>query len=393
MRIAIVGAGIGGLAAAVALQRVGAEVVVFEQASALGEVGAGIQMTPNAVRVLDRLGLGAGLHAVGVQPARTDSRRWRDFSVIGSQPLDEAFVARFGHPWYTVHRAELHALLVGSLDGGVVQTDRRLTGLDDTGPAVRLTFADGRTATADAVLGADGIHSQVQAELFGPSRPHFTGNTAFRGLVPADEVADLGIPVTTNGVLGPDRHFVCYYVASGQLLNWVAIAPSESWTVESWTAPASVDDALAEYDGWAPVVRRLISMAGHAGRTVYRWALNDRDPLPEWGRGRVTLLGDAAHPMLPFLAQGAAQAIEDAAVLARCVERVADLPTALRTYESLRRERTARVQLGARRNSVVFHLPDGPEQAARDARLAEPADIHPNAWIFGYDADEATAHL
>ena len=299
----------------------------------------------------------------------------------------------FGHPWYTVHRADLHALLVGALDGDVVATDRCLTGLDDTGGGVRLTFADGTTTTADAVVGADGIHSQVQAELFGPSRPRFTGNTAFRGLVPAGDVADLGIPVTTNGVLGPGRHFVCYYVASGRLLNWVAIAPSESWTLESWTAPASVDDALAEFDGWAPVVRRLISMAGHGGRTVYRWALNDRDPLPEWGRGRVTLLGDAAHPMLPFLAQGAAQAIEDAAVLARCVERVADLPSALRAYEDLRRERTARVQLGARRNSVVFHLPDGQEQATRDARLAEPTDTHPNAWIFGYDADEATAHL
>lgn len=393
MRIAVVGAGLGGLAAAASLRRVGVDVHVYEQATSLAEVGAGIQMTPNAVRVLDRLGVAEALAHVAVRPLRTDSRRWSDFSVIGSQPLDDRFVADFGFPWYTVHRADLHALLLGAVEAGRVHVDRRVVRIDEQPGGVRLTFADGTTTVADAVVGADGIHSVVRRMLFGDTPASFTGATAFRGLVPAEEVEHLGIPVTTSGVLGPGRHFVCYYVSGGSQLNWVATAPSDTWTLESWTAPSSVDEALAEYAEWSDVVRALIALGAREGRTVYRWALYDRDPMPEWGRRRVTLLGDAVHPMLPFLAQGAAQAIEDGAVLARCVERVQDVEAALRTYEDLRRERTAKVQLGARRNNVVFHYADGPEQEARDARLAEPTPTHPNAWIFGYDADEATAHL
>ncbi len=391
MRIAIVGAGLGGLAAAIALERDGHDVVVLEQANELGEIGAGIQLSPNATRVLAAYGLLDAVAEVAVRPVTGDLRRWQDGEALVSQPLGDDVLDRFGYPYFHVHRADLHRVLARGVRRAEVRLGHRLVGVDSSGDGVDVAFdvADGEGHTEvgfDAVVGADGIHSVVRSELFGPETPRFSGNCAWRGLVPAEEVAHLELPVASHAFLGPGQHFVCYYVSAGRFVNWVGVAPTETWTLESWTAPGVLADALADFDGWCPTVTGLISALGD--RTPYRFALYDRDPLEVWGDGAVTLLGDACHPMLPFMAQGAAQAIEDAAVLAGCLRDAADVGPALRRYQDLRRERTARVQLAARSNETLFHLPDGPEQQARDERLAAPSTstTHRNAWLFDYDA-------
>ncbi|MEA3215053.1 MAG: hypothetical protein QOJ19_1209 [Acidimicrobiia bacterium] len=394
LRVGIVGAGIGGLTAALCLLRVGVEVVVFEQATTLGEVGAGIQISPNASRVLHKLDMAEALARMAVRPRTGDLRRWQDWSLLTSQPLGEEVEARYGHPYYHVHRADLHGLLVSSLPEHTVRLKHRCTGLDATSHGMQVHFEDGEIDRFDVVIGADGIRSFVREALLGPEAPRFSGLSAWRGLVPAERVADLHLPVASTAVLGPGRHVVHYYVSAGRLVNWVAVAPTESWTIESWTSRGELDEALADFDGWSPVVRQLMAHVGQSA--LFRWALYDRDPLPRWGDGHVTLLGDAAHPMLPFMAQGAAQAIEDAAVLARCLSSIDDPPAALRRYEDFRRDRTAEVQQAARQNAVLFHLPDGAEQQSRDARLGAQSGSqasHRNAWVFEYDVDKATADL
>src|SRR5215213_10230873 len=401
MRLAVVGAGIGGLTTALCLLDAGfSDVTIYERSRELHEVGAGIQISPNGSRILHRLGLGPALASVAVRPLTGDMRRWQDWSLLSSSGLGDDVVAEYGFPYYHVHRADLHRVLAERLPAGHVALGRPLVRLDSarggTGAAT-LHFDDGTTATADVVIGADGIHSVVRQELFSPEAPRFSGISVWRGLVPAGRVADLDLPVASTVVMGPGRHFVYYFVAAGRLVNWVGTAPTATWTLESWTAPGRVEEALADFDGWNPVVRRLISEVGEpADAAVYRWALYDRDPFPSWGEGPITLLGDAAHPMLPFMAQGACQAIEDGAVLAACLRLIPDPVRALRQYEELRQERTATVQLAARRNETTFHLPDGPEQRDRDRRLAETSGertVHRNAWVFGYDVDEVMSSL
>ncbi len=398
MHVAVIGAGIGGLSAALCLARAGiSDVTIYERATALSEIGAGIQISPNGSRILHELGLGPALDAVAVRPRTGDMRRWEDWSLLSTSPLGDDVVAEYGFPYYHVHRADLLRVLADAVASSHVVLGRRLVGLDPAADgAVSLAFVDGDPAVADVVIGADGIHSVVREELLGPEAPRFSGNSAWRGMVPADRVADLGLPVASTVVMGPGRHFVYYFVAAGQMVNWVGVAPTETWTLESWTAPGRVEEALADFDGWNHVVRRLISEVGNASRDVYRWALYDRDPLPTWGDGAVTLLGDAAHAMLPFMAQGACQAIEDGAVLAACLSAIPEPIRALRCYEDLRRERTAAVQLAARRNETVFHLPDGPDQRDRDSQLATTSGertVHRNAWVFGYDVADVRAAL
>lgn len=383
-RIHIIGAGIGGLTLALALREVGLSCELHEAAGELREIGAGVQIGPNASRVLDHLGLSPALDEVGVRPVAGDLRRWQDGSILTRQPLGEEVVASFGHPYFHVHRNDLHTLLREAA-ADPIHLGRRCVGVEQTPSGVVAAFDNGTSATADVLIGADGVHSAVRASLHGEQPARFSGAAAWRGLVPVDAIADLELPITSTATLGPGSHFVYYYVSAGRFVNWVGIAPTDTWTTESWTAAGDLDDALADFAGWNPTVIRLIEEM--RGQPAYRWAMYDRDPLEWWGEGSVTLLGDACHPMLPYMAQGAAQSIEDAAVLAGALAAIDDIPSALRRYEDLRRDRTAKVQLAARANERMFHLPDGPEQEARDERLrSSTGGTHRNAWLFDYDA-------
>ncbi len=387
MRIIVIGAGIGGLAAALTLRRAGFEVQVFEQAAELREVGAGVQISPNATRILHRLGLEAPLRRFGVRPRWAVVRRWDDGREISRQPLADACEQRFGAPYYHFHRAELLDVLSAAVPNGVVHLDHRCVGLIQHEDRVEVQFHNGATAEAEVVVGADGIHSTVREAILGPELPRFSGHVVYRGLVPAERVAHLGVEVEASSWWGPDHHFVHYFVGAGaRYLNWVAVTPGE-WRIESWTAKGEVAEALKEFEGWHPRVRAIISSVD----TTNRWALYDRDPLPRWSIGRVTLLGDAAHPMLPYMAQGAVQSIEDAAVLAKCIEQADGraVGAALARYEQTRKPRASRCQEGSRRNGIMYHLVDGEEQRKRDANLASSttAPLPQNSWLYGHDVE------
>jgi salicylate hydroxylase len=389
MQAIVVGAGIGGLTAALALRAAGLDVAVYEQADGLREVGAGIQLAPNATRLLHRLGLAAPLARVGVKPEAIEHKRWQDGRILLRQPLGETCERTFGAPYYHLYRPDLLAVLAEALPAGVVRLGHRCVAVAQDAGGVTLAFDNGVDARAPVVIGADGIHSTVRALLLGPESPRFSGSIAYRGLVPAERLQRLGLPRYSNGWLGPERHFVHYYVgAGGRLMNFVAIVPARDWRVES-LSPAGVGaDALVEFDGWHPTVRTII---GAADRT-HRWALYDREPLETWSVGRVTLLGDAAHAMLPFMAQGACQAVEDAAVLARCLGGVRPeaVPAALGQYEAIRKPRVWEVQRASWRNATTYHLPDGESQRERDAAWAASAARGPyseRGWLFAYDAE------
>jgi salicylate hydroxylase len=384
--IGVVGAGIGGLTAALALLRAGFDVQVYEQASALHEIGAGVQVSPNASRVLHWLGLADPLARTGVRPLAWHQRRWDDGRTLLRTPLAEPLEAAFGFPHLQVHRADLLAALAAAVPAERVHLGHRLTDLTERGDRVEARFANGARAEVDVLVGADGIHSLVRRILWGPEQPRFTGCAAYRGLVSADRLRHLDLEVTAQVWMGPGRHFVHYFVRSEALVNFVAIVDQDTWTRESWTDRGEIADALAAFEGWHPQVRDIIGAADQ----TFIWALFDRTPLERWSAGRVTLAGDACHAMLPFMAQGAAQAIEDGATLAACLaDSETDVVGALRRYEELRAPRATRIQAMSATNKDRFHLPDGPEQQRRDAEMAKGAtdwSFRAVAWIYEYDA-------
>jgi salicylate hydroxylase len=386
LSIAIIGGGIGGTAAALSLLRAGFDVHVYEQTCQMREVGAGIQISPNASRVLHRLELAGALARLGVKPLAWHQRRWRDGRTLLRTPLADAMEAAFGSPHYQMHRADLLEALVAALPADRVHVGHRITGLVDGGDQVEARFENGVRIRADALVGADGIHSRVRCILFGPDQPRFTGCVCYRGLVPAERIAHLAIPTEAQVWMGPGKHFVHYYVRNKQLLNFVAIIDQDSWAKESWSDRGNIADAVAAYQGWHPQLHDILESADE----IFIWALYDRVPMQRWSAGRVTLLGDACHPMLPFMAQGAAQAIEDGAALAACLAQAGreNVAKALVLYEALRLPRTARVQSASANNKIRFHLPDGPEQATRDAEMAKGmTDWSPQsvAWLYGHD--------
>ncbi|MBB2914433.1 salicylate hydroxylase [Streptosporangium becharense] len=394
MKIAIVGGGLGGLTAALLLRQAGVDAVVYEQTAELREVGAGIVVGPNMARPLARAGLGEELASFAVPlDAAWEFRRWEDGRVLFSQPMGEECRRLYGIDCYVAHRADMLAMLLRALPAEAVRTDRRLETLHQDGEQVELVFTDSRgektTATADAVIGADGIHSTVRPLLVEEEKPRFSGLCAYRLLVDAEQAPELVLRRVQTLWLGPGRHFVHYPIRDKKLVNIVATVPAGDWRIESWTAEGRIEDLAREFETWDPRVRELIASAD----STKRWALYDRSPLPRWTDGRVTLLGDAAHSMVPYFGQGAAQAVEDAAVLAGCLREATrdTVGAALLRYEEIRRPRATQVQLMSRGREVQNHLPDGPEQVERDAALIDGDPLRQNAWLYGYDTEEALA--
>jgi salicylate hydroxylase len=384
--IAVVGGGIGGLTAALSLLRAGYDVDVYERAAVLAEVGAGVQISPNASRVLHGLGLADALARTGVKPLAWHQRRWDDGRTLLRTPLADPLEATFGFPHYQMHRADLLAALATAVPAERVHLGHRLVDVVDRGDRVEARFANGATVEADALIGADGIHSTVRGVLFGPDEPRFTGCVAYRGLVPEERLRERALEVTAQVWMGPGRHFVHYFVSQRRLVNFVAIVEQDTWTGESWTDRGEVADALAAFEGWHPQVRAIVGAVDE----TFIWALFDRPPLARWSVGRITLLGDACHPMVPFMAQGAAQAIEDGATLTACLQQVGSgIPTALERYEQLRLPRTSRLQTLSTANKTRFHLPDGAVQRERDRQMATEAtdwSFDAVAWIYEHDA-------
>jgi salicylate hydroxylase len=385
LQVAVIGGGIGGLSAALNLLKAGLDVHVYEQAPRIAEIGAGIQISPNASRLLHRLGLKPVMDQLGVRPLAVHQRRWQDGRTLQRAPLGPEVETLFGAPYYHFHRADLANLLSDAMPRERLHVGHKLTGLEQRGDRVTMRFDNGTAAQADLVVGADGIHSRVRTVIFGPEKPRYTGCVVWRGMVPAERIAHLNIEVASHNWMGPGGHCVHYWVSARRLMNVVCCVEHGNWTAESWTDRGDVADVLERYKDWHPIIRGLIA----AFPETYVWALHDRAELPSWTDGRVTLLGDACHPMLPMMAQGAAQAIEDGAALAALLKTMPDdVPGALARYEALRKPRATRLQDVSSANRTRFHLPDGPEQQQRDQAMATSGDrsLANIGWLYQHDA-------
>jgi salicylate hydroxylase len=346
-------------------------------------VGAGLHLGSNGTRLLRRLGLARQLRELAAQPAALEVRNWRDGSVLTRQPMGAWWEAEFGAPYYTVHRADLHQMMAGLVPPGHLHLGRRLASFAEDGEAVHLRFADCSTRDADVVVGADGIHSVVRAAIASGGDPVFSGNSAFRALVPADLLPESAADTILLWA-GPDARLLCYPVRAGQMITFVAVITNPDWTIESWSTHDDVADLASVFAGWESTVQHIIGAVVQAGR----WALYDREPLKRWSTERVTLLGDAAHPMLPHHGQGANQAIEDAVALAICLAEVPAVPVgaALRRYESTRRPHATRVQLGSRGNGSLRLRPGDSGRPAAVQSMVE--DV---SWIQRYDVERDLA--
>ena len=366
--IIVVGGGIGGLFAANALISQGLTVSVYEQAPELGEVGAGVYLTPNSVRHLERVGLGPAVEQWGARVGR-NSHYFRDDGapIAPVQVTDSAgWNATFG-----MHRADFVDFLAAALPAGVVHTGHKAVGFEQNGDRAKVMFANGASAEADVVIAADGIHSELRQFVVPPAKPVFHGSVAYRGTVAHDKFPDWPTDCWQMW-LGKGKHFLVFPLRAGQLINYVGFVPADAEMKESWSAPGDADVLRAEFAGWDPRIGKLLALVDK----TFRWALYDREPLPVWSKGRLSLLGDAAHPMLPHLGQGANQSIEDGMALATILANTdtRHVPAALTAYEGLRRERVAQVQRGARENGLRYDTFSG-DVVKRDAEITAHAQF------------------
>ena len=365
--VAIIGGGIGGLTAAISLLQAGFDVRVYEQARWLAELGAGINIGPNASRLLIRLGLRDELDKVAFRSPHFHQRRWQDGRTLTRVPLGHEIEDAFGAPHMIFHRGELHAVLAKAVPPERVHLAHRCVDVRQDGSQAVAKFDNGVEIKADALIAADGIHSTVRRILRGPERPRFA-NRAFRGLIPAEKVRRHPARSRRHGS-GRVGHFIHYFVSAGRFLNFVGHKEQDTeWLSESWTEPGKVSDLRTAYAGWHDQVQRIIDAVDE----TFIWAVLDRKPIERWTYGRITMLGDACHPMLPYMGQGGAQAIEDGvaitAALLRCGD---DVAAGLKLYEQVRRPRASKIQDGSWANKTRFHMPDGPAQVERDALMAK----------------------
>ena len=356
MKILIVGGGIGGITTALCLALDGHDIDVFEQDAMYTETGAGIQLSPNCTRVLHHLGLRNALRTSGFLPEGAEFRHWKSGKVIARSSLGETVQAKFGFPYYHIHRGDFIQLLVKEAEKKAnirLHIDSKVDGFIDVGSSIQVNVK-GVKYEGDFLIGADGIHSLIRSTLWGDETPRFTGNVAWRLLVPSLNLPPGMVRPMATAWWGPRRHFVHYYIKNGEFVNCVCVVEKNGWEMESWTEPGDYDELKADFKGWNEEIQTLIDHADQ--NSLHKWALHDRAPMKRWGKGRTTLLGDACHPTLPFLAQGAAMSIEDGAVLAACLKGNQEVPVALKNYEDLRRDRTALIQNGSLRNASLFHL-------------------------------------
>jgi salicylate hydroxylase len=394
MKVIIAGGGIGGLSAALCLIHYGHEPIILERASAFGEVGAGLQIPPNAMKVFQALDLDAALGDVAFEPIAIEGRMGVSGRELFKIPLGQAAVDRWGAPYLHIHRADYIAVLEAAFRNagvGACHFDAEVIGYRQSGCHVTARLKDGREVQGDVLIGADGIQSAVRMQMLGPGTPRFTGNVAWRAVVPMETLGDLAPRPTVCAWMGAGRHCVTYRLRQGRLANFVGVVERDDWQVESWTERGTQAEALADFPDWHPMIDAILKQA----KAPYRWALFDRLPLERWVEGRVALLGDAAHPMLPFMAQGAAMAVEDSWVLARALSSFESAEDALKAYQTARFERTARVQAGSRANAKTFHKSTRLSQLATygpmwlAGRMAPSLIQRRQDWIYGYDVRAA----
>lgn len=387
--VIIAGGGIGGLTAALCLFARGWQVRVLEAAPEIEEVGAGLQISPNGMKVLRRLGLEEAIRKPAFEPEALELRLGRSGRRIFRIPVAEQANKRWGAPYLHIHRADLIESLAHLLEArspGAIQPGQRVEAYETGKDRPSVTLASGEKLEADLIVGADGIHSAIRAQMTGPDRPRFTGNLAWRMVVPIDRLTQPP-PPTACVWAGRGRHAVTYRLRGGTQVNLVGVVERTDWQGESWTEQGTKAQALADFAGWSISVTELINQAD----THYRWALHDRDPLPRWHDGAVCLLGDACHPMLPFMAQGAVMAIEDAWVLASCLDTADDIPSGLKHYEMVRKPRASRMQAASRANMKTFHRTTGLGRLGTYGPMWLAGHVLPGFvrsrqdWIYGHD--------
>lgn len=365
LSVAIIGAGMGGLTAAATFRRAGIEAHVYEQAPEFSRLGAGIQMSPNAMKVLRAIGLEDKVRAIAFQPERQYSREFDTGAINLDYPFGKTAEDRYGAPYLLMHRGDLHALLASAVPAAQIHRGKKLVGFDQGADGVHMDFADGGHARADVMVAADGVHSFVRQQLFGNERPHYSGRVAYRTTFPASLMKSETIDDCTKW-WGRDRHIVIYYTTKQRdEVYFVTSVPEPDWRTESWSAMGDLGELRAAFANFHPTVRMVLD----ACPAVHKWAILERDPMPAWGENRVVLIGDACHPMTPYMAQGAATAMEDAAVLSRILDGIETdgIAEALKRFHAVRKERTAQIQLVSHSNTWLH----------RSANTD---------WVYGYDA-------